>query len=610
MRSSHRSVAAVGGSVAGRVARMSNVAVLPWVSLTACLVLWASGLGLVDVSRLETAGLGLISVLPISFWVALAGLMTSFCWSVTRRDTRWPVLSAHVIALVVILHATPAILYGTLRYSWAWKHAGVVSFIAHYGIHFNHGGDLGVYQGWPGFFALHAFLTSAAGLRTTLGYEQWVLPLNDLLWLGPVILIARAFTSDQRLIWTGVWLFELGNWVGQDYFSPQSFAFFLYLTVIAVCLRWLWHPRTGPPPAMADTSETAGRPPPRRWVIVLCLTPLMAAIASSHQLTPLMLTAALTLLAAFRQLRPRTLPLLMAGITVGWILFGGLPWLTENTSFVLSGIGDPWANTGAHILGQGQVPAGQIVVKWGVRAASAAMGVLALIGFWRYRRHNDAHARSSWNRLAVLAVAAIGAAGVNSYGGEIIFRVYLFALPFLSIAAAAAFFPSSRAGWSASGVVMPAVTTLALVAGFGLGNYGQEAMNYYSPQVVAASEWLYRTAPPGAMVVAADTNYPWAFVHYDWYTYPYLDSPPSYSRTVLRAPVTTIARLMGNGPPDSYLILTRSQEAGMSLNGIWPPGAYQRITQALLTSGKFRVVYSNGDAVILRLIPREANRGR
>ena len=29
------------------------------------------------------------------------------------------VLTAHLLALVIILHATPAILYGTLRYSWA-----------------------------------------------------------------------------------------------------------------------------------------------------------------------------------------------------------------------------------------------------------------------------------------------------------------------------------------------------------------------------------------------------------------------------------------------------------------------------------------------------------
>ena len=195
---------------------------------------------------------------------------------------------------------------------------------------------------------------------------------------------------------------------------------------------------------MTNTDEAAEYRQPRRWVMVLCLVPLMATIASSHQLTPFMLLGALILLVAFRQLRPRTLPLVMAAITVGWIMYGGLPWLKANSAQIFVGVGDPWANVGVHIVGQGQVPTGQILVDWDSRAISAAIGILALIGFWRYRRHHDAKARSSWNRLAVLAVAALPAAAANNYGGEIVFRVFLFALPFMAVAAAACFFPDPR----------------------------------------------------------------------------------------------------------------------------------------------------------------------
>ena len=347
-----------------------RAALLPWLNLAACLTLWVSALGMADVGRLQSAGLGLVSVMPFTYWAALALLMGGFAWAVTRRDSRWPLLTAYLVALVAILHATPAILYGSPRYSWTWKHVGVIDFIATNGIHFNLGGALAVYQGWPGFFALNALLTSASGLHTALGYVTWVLPLNDLLWLGPVILIARAFSSDWRLAWTAAWLFEIGNWIGQDYFSPQAFAYFLYLTVIAVCLRWLWHPRIGPPPSMAEAGEATGHPQPRRWVMVVCLVPMMAAIASSHQLTPFMLLGALILLVVFRQVRPRTLPLLMAAITAGWNLYGGLPWLKANTSQILGGMGDPWANISPHIVGgQGQVPTGQILVDWDTRAS-------------------------------------------------------------------------------------------------------------------------------------------------------------------------------------------------------------------------------------------------
>jgi hypothetical protein len=554
----------------------------------------------VNVGGIGSAELGLVSVLPITFWAALAGLMASFSWAVTRRESRWPILAAHLLALVIILHATPGILYGTLRYSWAWKHIGVVDYIANNGIHFNLLGELGVYQGWPGFFALNAFLTLASGLHTALGYAPWVLVINDLLWLGPIILIARTFTSDQRLIWTTAWLFELANWVGQDYFSPQAFAFFLYLTVIAVCLRWLWHPRIGPPP-MTETTVAAEYRQPQRWAMVLCLVPMMAAIASSHQLTPFMLLGALVLLVVFRQLRPRTLPLLMAAITVGWIMYGGRLWLKANTARVFSGVGDPWGNIGAHIIGQGQVPTGQILVDWGSRATSGAIGVLALIGFWRYRRYRGKRARSSWNRLVVLAVAALPAAVANSYGGEIIFRVYLFALPFMAVAAAAAFFPTAQKSWSPASPALLSVLTIMLVGGFSLGNYGQEAINYLTPNEVAAASWLYRTAPRNAGLFSADFNYPWAFVHYDWYNYEYLNAPASFSQAVLRAPVKTITGAMARSPGPAYLILTHSQSADLRLNGLWPPGAYERVTHALVASRNFKVVYRKGDAMILQL---------
>ena len=603
-RSSPAAPAAAGAraAAAGAVRARSRAAAVSWISLAVCVALWALSLGTVDLAGLSSAELGLVSVLPVTFWVAVAGLMGSFGWTVTRKGSRWPVLGAHVLALVAMLYATPAILYGTLRYSWAWKHVGVIDYITHNGIHFNLGDILGVYQGWPGFFALNSFLTSASGLRSALGYAPWVLPLNDLLWLGPVILIARAFSADKRLIWTAAWLFALGNWVGQDYFSPQALSFFLYLTVIAVCLRWLWDPRIGPPPGLMGIPDAAGHPAPRRWVMVVCLIPVMAAIASIHQLTPLMLVGALTLLAVFRQIRPRTLPLLAAVIAAAWIFYGGLPWLETNTSQVFSGLGDPWANIGGHIVGQGQVPTGQIIVNWGARAISAAIGILALIGYQRYRRHHDAQARRSWNRLAVLAVAALPAIAGNNYGGEIIFRVYLFALPFMAVAAAAAFFPAPERGWSPTVAAIFGVTAVMLVAGFSLGNYGQEAMNHFSPKEVAASEWLYRTAPRGSQIVAADENFPWAFVHYNWYNYTFLDESTSPSQTVLlRTPVPAIVRTMDSGTGPAYLILATSQSASIRLAGVWPPGAYQRITGALLASGQFRVVYSNSDAMILRL---------
>jgi hypothetical protein len=56
--------------------------------------------------------------------------------------------------------------------------------------------------------------------------------------------------------------------------------------------------------------------------------------------------------------------------------------------------------------------------------------------------------------------------------------------------------------------------------------------------------------------------------------------------------------------PASYLILTRSQAEQLYLTGAWPAGALPRVTDDLLASGKYRVVYRNADAIILQLSGR------
>jgi GT2 family glycosyltransferase len=643
----------------GQAARRPSLpALVPWAGLAVSAVAWGIALAQTNVALVQTAGLGLFSALPVTFWVAVAVLVVSFCWAVAYRPRGWPALAAHTVALVAILHATPVILYGTLRYSWAWKHVGVIDFISRHGIEFHLGGVLGAYQGWPGFFALNSFLTSASGQGSALSYASWALPVNDLLWLGPVVLIARAFTTNQRMIWTAAWVFALGNWVGQDYFSPQAFAYFLYLTVIAICLRWLRAPRSswrpvlarlpllsawqsrvprpapvtrrpdlvsagwgdpGTPSANGHAAAVAAAPPPphgrpagsrpprsaaTRRVLVIVLLPLMAAIASSHQLTPFMLIAALALLVLFRQIRPWWLPVAMAVITIGWVAFGGLPWLAANSSQLFEGLGLPWANTSSHLIGETQVPSGQIIAEWGARLLSFAVAVLAAVGYLRYRRRHYAWARRFWLSIPLLAAAGIPSAAANSYGGEIIFRVFLFAVPFLAVAAAATFFPHPRAGRPARTGLALTATLLVLVTGFCLSNYGSEAENYFSPAEVAASDWLYRTAPPGAQLVAANSNFPWAFVHYNWYGYTFLDTPPSLGSAALKAPVTTMVGLMKPGhTPASYLILTRGQAAQVLLTGEWPPGGFSGFTHDLLASGRFRIVYQNADAMILQLVP-------
>ena len=252
------------------------------------------------------------------------------------------------------------------------------------------------------------------------------------------------------------------------------------------------------------------------------------------------------------------------------------------------------------------MPPDQIIVERGARLLSAAIGVLAVAGFFRYRRRRDKAARRSWNRVALLGVAAVPMVAGNSYGGEIIFRAFLFALPFMAVAGAAVFFPRPRLRrWYLAGPAL-AVTTILLAGGYFLSNFGTDAMNYFTPQEVAASQWLYRTAPPGAQLIAVNSDFPWAFAHYDRYSYTFLDGS-QYSKDTLRDPVGTVTALMKVPQARvSYLVLTRSQGAQEAIGGPWPPSQFPRVSGALLRSGAFQTVYQAKGVSILRLAPGTA----
>ena len=109
---------------------------------------------------------------------------------------------------------------------------------------------------WPGFFALFAFVTKAAGITDLTTILQWTPLLSNLLYLLPFVLILRQVVATTRARWFAALLFVLVQWIGQDYFSPQGFTFALYLAFVAILLRWFGRvePRTKPMPAEGPAS--------------------------------------------------------------------------------------------------------------------------------------------------------------------------------------------------------------------------------------------------------------------------------------------------------------------------------------------------------------------
>ncbi|HEX3752571.1 MAG TPA: hypothetical protein VHW06_18525, partial [Streptosporangiaceae bacterium] len=138
------------------------------VLLPISLILWVIGLHRSDPDNL--GGYGLVTSLSPIFYAGVVMLVVSALIELARpRPTRWR-MSAHAAALVVVLYATPAIVYAQGRYSWLYKTIGVVQFVNHYGHLEQH---VDIYQNWPGFFALAAWFDKVAGIGTPLDYAKW-----------------------------------------------------------------------------------------------------------------------------------------------------------------------------------------------------------------------------------------------------------------------------------------------------------------------------------------------------------------------------------------------------------------------------------------------------
>jgi GT2 family glycosyltransferase len=574
------------------------------IGLFVAVVLWLVSLPRIRLDRI--GDYGLIPLLPATFWIAVAVLLVGFAGAVLRGVNRTALLAAHPVVLIAILHATPSVLYGTLRYSWAWKHVGMTDFFMH------HAGidrtiiELDAYQNWPGFFTFNATLVNAAGLQSPMGYAIWAPPLVNLALLGPLLLIFRSFTTDRRLIWSAVVIFLLGSWVGQDYFAPQAFGYFIYLTVVALCLRYL---APGPRGDAVDRR--------RRAAIIAVAVVLVAAVAPTHQLTPILIIVSLTAMACCRY-RVKVLLIAAIALGAGWDLSFAWPWIVHHHSEFTGSIGTLGHNAKSGFINLAAVSPSMVVIAHIDRAHSAAIWALGIVGFAnRWRRHREPV-------LASLALAPLPMFVTNDYGSEMIFRVYEFTLPFVAFYGANVFFSHHTGGQSRLARTALAVVLLALVPGFFAGYYGKEQANLFTRNEIDAARFVFGIAPRSSLIIGETSDFPWGFTNFEIYDYERIATlTPAARQEIVNDPVGRLHDLMATHH-HAYMLITRSQIFDTEMEGAFPrvvekgscgtsvcrTQGMKHIQQALTTSPYFRVIYRNPEAVLftLALPPPETQR--
>ncbi|MHB9850053.1 lipopolysaccharide biosynthesis protein [Streptomyces krungchingensis] len=577
--------------------------VLGCLLISALLLYWVPALALDDRSLDEMGGLGLISVLPLPTLVGAALLIVVFAsllW--TAREHRG-LLCVTLLATVVSLHALPAVIETEPRFATAWQHLGFLDYIDRTGSAVP---DLDARWSWPGFFAVAAFVAKACGVSDLTEVIRWWPMTVQLLYLAPMFLLVRSLRAGWRAKWTGIWIFALSGWVGQDYFSPQGFTYLLYLVFVAILLVWFRAPRvlwTKARPGEAEVEPTNRR---QQAVLLMVLTGLFAATVPAHQLTPFVMLGVLAVLVLIGRCELRGLPILFAVLVAVWLSFMAEPYWSGHFDDLFGGVGGVGSNVSTSVSGriQGGSSSHKLVLYTRVLLAGGVMA-FACWGWWRRRDHKYRE-----RSLLVLTFVPFLGFGMQSYGGEMALRVFMFALPGAALLAGLAFFP--RTGVTAKererdrvslAPVAALMAGLLLMGGFLVARWGNEPFERIRSGEVAAMNYVYEHDDPTVRLLWLSNDtvdnvtpaMPWGAKDMEKVQYVPTLAPAD---PVL---VSGLVKALKDAGPNSYLMINRSQVVYLELDVGYSATWESRLITNLDDRQELKKVLANDDVTMYAL---------
>lgn len=577
--------------------RLDTAALASVTALAVAVGLWVVTLLRTDPRRMGDTGL--VSIVPWTGAEALAVLALGFGGALlSRRRPRW-LLIGYPLTVTVLLYVTPPLLYGTPRYSWAWKHAGIVDFIDRTGGVQPYIDVLPVYHSWPGFFSFNAMLTDLAGFESSVSYAAWAEVFFNVLTVAAAAALLRTLCDDNRTVAVGVWLFALGNWVGQGYFAPQAMNFLWYLLTLTILIRWLPGRRAG------DLPEAAGTTARRRVLLMAIAVLFVYGMVTTHQLTPLVFVMVVTALAVSGRISTRVLPIFAAAAFAAWLFLGADPYTRGVLQEIISDLGAVDANVDSALIGYEHVSHGKILVSLVTRGLTASIGLLALAGIVASVRRGERR----WTGF-VLAATPFVVTAVSPYGDEVVFRAYLFAIVGLALFGALFLWRPGAEPTRLRVGALVVISAVLLGAAF-VAQFGNDRQNRFTPGEVAAADFVYASAPPNTLLVEGSRNYPSQFENYEHFEYVAIDREPADG---LRRIVDRPARVLRGWLSDdryaaAYVIITRSQMAETEALGLLPGGGLRRVDRSLRDSPWFRVAFEAPGATVYALKDDSQARG-
>jgi hypothetical protein len=529
---------------------------------------------------------GLIQALPPLYFVSLITVSGSFVIAWRGPKPRLLEFALSIIALVILLQSAPGIIESEPRFDVAWLHAGFTNYVAQTGHVLP---NVDARFSWPSFFTGMAMVDRVGGLPSAILLIRWWPVVINLLYLPPLYLLSSLLLRDQRKAMLAVWLFPFANWVGQDYYSPQSAAYLLYLVLLCVVLgpygsnrrSIIFRRGRASMRRQQDTVDHDWHPQVLGHALTLFFVMLMlcAAIDTGHQLTPIFAIATVALLVFFGRTRLLAWPGVMVLLAVGWVCYAAIAYWSGHLSVIFGGLSSVTGNYSSDLRLHGNVAHARandvrlliFACIWG----------LAFIGFFCSRK-----VRVDRTAATVLMLTPLLTVAGQSYGGEAGLRAFLFSLPgAICLAAVALASASTRLR-----LIFIGVLTIALIPGFLIARWGNELSEMVTPGEIAGMNALYRVAPPGSTIVSITPQVTWEYKDVGQYQY-----APNNLDEFAFGSVSSITAQMTN-PRGDYVIITASQlEYSQEAYGL-PPNWGVGVEQRIDASHMFRLLYSDATA--------------
>jgi hypothetical protein len=549
-------------------------------------VLWLFGLHPVTPGQLDS--LGLIDQLSPVLLAAYPILVAAVVIELATQRPRQRLVAVYTALGVLFVYGLQPASEQIARMSVAWLHVGFARYIA------DHGQTLGGYDGrfsWPGFFSLAAFVSRASGQADLTPLLQWApVVLAGLATLGTRALAVAALGADRRA-WLATWVFLLTEWTEQDYFSPQATTYVVMLGALALTVQYLVRPG----PGMLARTRPRGRPVPLntsrdRLVAEAAILLIALALAPSHQLTSFLFAGLLLVMLLTGWLWTAWLPWAVLIPAVAWFSLGARDFWQGQLKLVIGDVGQIGSSVDQGLSQRFVGDAGRTFILDVRVGLTLVVALLAAGGWWWLRRHGF----RSW-ALPPLAIAPFGLITLQSYGGEVFLRCFLFALPFAAILASLPLHDllattkhgrGMRAAALSLAVVVLTVLGLATVTARG----GNDAYTSFSRADLAAVQFAYQHAAPGQTIGGLTGDLPIGYARIGEVL------PVSFEDTCHE--LTSMDNCILDRP-STFLVVTPSQDNAGQIYYGYPAGWTTGVVRQLIASGKYHLVYTQDDSLVL-----------